>query len=149
MPLQGCDKAFSAGIRASFNPSKAAASAASQMEESMLKYLSICAALSVLGANPVQAQQREAVLHRMEVPGVGFDIVVALPKARGVTYDLAETPDALLMHLNGGLAVAFESAESMLQALDLVQRPACAAEVASRDGMSLMPVAVYLVPTME
>jgi len=119
------------------------------MEDAMLKYLSICTALFVLGAGSVQAQQREATLHRVEVPGAGFDIVLAIPKARGVTFNLGASPDALLVHLDGGLAIAFESATSMVQALDLLRRPVCASQVASTDGASSMPMAVYLVPTAE
>jgi hypothetical protein len=119
------------------------------MEEAMLKYLSICAALFALGTGLVQAQQREATLHRVEVPGAGFDIVLAIPKAGGVIFNHGASPDALLVHLDGGHAVAFDSAESMVQALDLVRRPVCAPQVASTDGTSRMPVAVYLVPTAE
>ena len=116
----------------------------------MLKVLSICAILVALGSNPARAQQQEAVLHRVEVPGTGFDVVVAIPKVRGVVYDLAEAPDALLVHLNGGaLALAFESVESMVEALDLLRRPVCASLVVSKDGISRLPMAVYLAATAE
>jgi hypothetical protein len=115
----------------------------------MLKYMWICAALLAHGSNPAQAQQQEAVVHRVEVPGTGFDVIVAIPKVRGVVYDLADSPDALLVHLDGGLALAFESVESMVQALDLLRRPVCAAQIVSKDGMSRMPMAVYLAATAE
>jgi len=115
----------------------------------MLKYFSIFAVLFALGSNVAKAQQQEAVLHRVEVPGAGFDFVVATPKARGVIDDLGDTPDALLVRLDGGLAVAFESAELMMQTLDLLKQPVCTSHATSRDGKSRMPVAVYLVPRAD
>lgn len=52
----------------------------------MLKHLSICAALIALATGSVNAQQQEAVLQKMQVPGAGFDIILAMPKPSGATY---------------------------------------------------------------
>jgi hypothetical protein len=68
-------------------------------------------AFAMVSAN---AQQKEAVLQKAEVPGVAFDIILAMPKPQGVTFDLSESPDALLVNLIGGeLALALDDAEKM------------------------------------
>ena len=56
----------------------------------MLKHLSICAALIAFAAGAASAQQKEAVLQKMEVPGAAFDIILAMPKSQGATFDLSE-----------------------------------------------------------
>src|SRR5262245_54576656 len=90
----------------------------------MLRLLTICAMFLVAGANPVQAQYQEAVLERVAIPGAGFDLVVATPKSENIIYGLDEAPDALVIRLHGGaLILEFESAESMVQALDHLQKP--------------------------
>jgi len=108
----------------------------------MLKSLSVFAALVALGAGPVHAQKQEAVLQLVEVPRAAFDFVLASPKpGAGALPDLANTPDALLIHLHGGeLAVAFEDAREMVKALDALRSPVWAGSVGQR------PVALYLVP---
>ena len=113
----------------------------------MLKHLSICAALIAFSAGAANAQQKEAILQKLEVPGAAFDIIVAMPKPQGVTFDLSESPDALVVHLIGGeLALGFDDAEKMLKALDTLRRPVGAVHVESPDEGSRIPVAVYLVP---
>ena len=43
-----------------------------------------------------------------------FDIILAIPKPKGVPFNLLKSPDALLVHLIGGeLALAFDDAEQM------------------------------------
>ena len=87
----------------------------------MLKQLSICAALIAFTAGAANAQQKEAILQKLEVPGAAFDIIIAMPKPQGMTFDLSESPDALLVHLIGGeLALGFDNAEKMLKALELL-----------------------------
>ena len=61
----------------------------------MLKHLSVCAALIAFATGSANAQQREAVLQRIAVPG-GFDIVLAMPKPGGATYNLGNSPEAPL-----------------------------------------------------
>jgi len=46
----------------------------------MLKHISICAALLVLGTGSVGAQQPDIVVRKIEVPGAGFDMVVVMSK---------------------------------------------------------------------
>ena len=116
----------------------------------MLKYLSTFAAVVALGSNPAQAQQQEAILQRVEVPGAGFDIIVARPNRPSTIIDLARAPDALVIQLIGGeLALSFDSEERMLRALDSLQLPVCAFQVERAGSTSREPVAVYVVPKSQ
>jgi hypothetical protein len=118
--------------------------------EDMLKQLAICAALIAFAASAANAQQREAFLQKLEVPGGAFDIIVAMPKPGGVTFDLSESPDAFLVHLIGGeLALGFENAEKMLKTFDSLRRPIGAFHVDGPALGSRIPIALYLVPTGE
>jgi hypothetical protein len=120
------------------------------MEDPMFKQLSICAALLVITAGTANAQQKEAVLERMEVPRAAFDIIFAMPKAPIASYDLAKSPEALVMHLVGGeLALGFDSEEKMLAALESMRMPVCAFHVESNDPPARNPVSVYIVPKGE
>ena len=93
----------------------------------MLKLLSLCAALIVIGTAPVAAHQQEAVLHRIETSAAGFDIVLAMPKSPArPMYDLGASPDALIVHLIGGqLVLAFDDAEKMLKAVEFLGITSC------------------------
>ncbi len=116
----------------------------------MLKRLSTCAALIAFAAGAANAQQKEATLQKLKVPGAAFEIIVALPKSQGVTFELSKSPDALLVHLVGGeLALGFDGAEKMLKALDSLRRPIGTFHVDGPDLASPIPVALYLVPTGE
>lgn len=107
----------------------------------MLKTISICAALAILGTSAVNAQQQEALLQNIELPGTGLDIVLAMPKSLGTTINLAKSPDALVANLTGGkLALAFNSENEMVKALESLQRPGCAFESQS------VPISVYVIP---
>jgi hypothetical protein len=120
----------------------------------MLKQLSICAALLVscagfvgIAAGSAGVQQQEAILQAIEVPGAGFDLMVAVPKTPAATVDLDKSPEALVMHLVGGrLVLTFETAEQMLKVFDTLQRPVGAVHVQHSSGNGRVPVAVYLVP---
>ena len=113
----------------------------------MLKHLAICAALIAFTSNFASAQQREAMLQKVEVPGAAFDLVVAMPKTPGGVVDLSESPDALVIHLAGGeLALGFESAEQMLKTFDSLRSPVGAFRVQRNGINSLIPVAVYMTP---
>lgn len=112
----------------------------------MLKLLSICAALIMSGTVSVSAQQREAVLQTIEVPGATFDIVLAVPKAPEATIDLGGSPEALVIYLIGGeLALGFESWEQMLKAFDSLQSPVGTFHVKGNGSKLPIPVAVYIV----
>jgi hypothetical protein len=115
----------------------------------MLKHISICATFIMLGMSPLKAQQQEAALQQVELPGVGFNIVLVTPKSPAATIDLGGSPDALILHLTGGeLALAFEDGSKMLEASDLLRHPGCAFR-ASGDGRSAKPVSVYVVSKRE
>jgi hypothetical protein len=104
----------------------------------------------VAGTSIVQAQHQEADLQRVAMPGAGFDLVVAIPRSDNIIYGLDETPDALVIRLHGGaLILAFENVESMMRALDLLQKPIYASWIAGRNGRSRMPISIYLVPSVE
>ena len=116
----------------------------------MLKHLSLCAALLAFGAASANAQQQEAVLQKVTVPGATFDIILAMPKPSGATYNLGNSPDALLVHLIGGeLALGFDGAERMMKELDTLQLPVCAFHVEGKASKSRKPVSVYIVPKDE
>jgi hypothetical protein len=117
------------------------------MENVMLKFFAICAALISLATDPAGAQQiqQEAVLQKVEVPGARFDIIVAKPKLPRSTINLGNSPDALVMHLVGGeLVLSFDAEEKMLTALEFLRSPACAFQVDGLNGKD--NVAAYLVP---
>ena len=59
----------------------------------MLKHLSIFTALIVLGTGSANAQQREAVLQKVEVPNAGFNLVLAMPKPGTPSLYLRDQPD--------------------------------------------------------
>jgi len=116
----------------------------------MLRLLTIFAMFLVAGANPVQAQHQEAVLQRVAIPGAGFDLLVATPKSENIIYGLDETPDALVIRLDGdALILAFENVESMVLALDHLRKPIYSSWITKRNGKSGMPISVYLVPSVE
>ncbi len=115
----------------------------------MRKYLAICATFLALATNAANAQEREAVLRKVDVPGTGFDIVLATAKSpAAVVHEL--DADALVVHLIGGkLALAFEDADHMIKTLDALQVPACSFQLDSKDGKTRNPVAMYVVPKGE
>jgi len=113
----------------------------------MLKKLSLCAALFALAASPIAAQQQEAVLKRLEVPGAAFDLVLAMPKSppRPLS-DLSESPDALVLHLIGGeLVLTFEDALEMMKAAEWLRSPVGPFRVAGKEAKLCIPLAIYVV----
>ena len=111
----------------------------------MLRQLAISGALLVGTMIPADAQQRQATLQRIEIPGASFDLLIAAPKLAGVIYDLAEAPDALLLNLAGReLALGFEHADAMLRTLELVRTPVC-----SFGGQGRTAITIYTVPKPE
>jgi hypothetical protein len=107
----------------------------------------ICAVLAVIAAGPVAAQEQQASLRRIEVPDSTFDIMLAMPRTPGAIIDLAESPDALVLHLAGGkLALSFESAEAKLEAIDTLRTPVGASQVHHPGSSAPQAVAFYIVP---
>lgn len=115
----------------------------------MLKQFSICAVLLAFGIGQINAQQpqQEAVLQKIELPGAGFDIVLAMPKSPRTPIDLGSAPEAMVIYLVGGeLALTFDSAETMLKARDSLGLPIGAFHT---DGRASKPIAVYAIPKLE
>lgn len=114
----------------------------------MFKYLSICAALFSLAAGPLYAQEREAMLRTVQVPGAGFDLIVATPDPEGGALpNLRDTAETLVVHLQGGkLALVFDDPWKMVKAFDLLRTPVGAFEAPATGGNSPEPIALYIVP---
>jgi len=111
----------------------------------MLKHISICATLVLLGASAVNAQQQQATLQNVELPGTGIDIVLAMPKTPTSNVNLAQSPDAPVVNLIGGhLALALDSQSAALQAWESLRRLGCAFLSEGKNGTT--PIAVYVVP---
>jgi hypothetical protein len=117
----------------------------------MLKRLSMCTALCALMSIPVAAQQQEAVLKRLDLPGATFDLVVALPQSPPRPfYDLSESPDALVVHVIGGkLVLTFEDELEMIKTAQVLKSPVGAFQGARREATSSMPFAVYVIPKAD
>jgi hypothetical protein len=116
-----------------------------RLEDTMLKQVSICAALLGFATGSANAQQREAILQKIEVPGAGFDLVIATPKPGGQTYNLSASPDALVVHLiSSELALSFEDPWQMVKTFDYLRRPIGTFHVDSPDLKSRIPIAVYM-----
>jgi hypothetical protein len=131
----------------SFGRPQIAMVAVGPKEGNMLKHLPICGALIVLVTGSANAQQRQAILQKIELPDAAFDLVVATPKAPIATYDLADTPDAYLMTLAGGeLALGFENGADMLRMSELLRAPVGAIHVRDAVNNAETPVALYSVP---
>ena len=113
----------------------------------MFKYISICAALVVLGSNAVNAQQQEADLQKIDVPNAGFNVVLALPKAGGSTADYHRQPDPNLIYLADAEHV-YGQTGNLKELMDsgIVKVHACTFHVDRRDGHAATPVAVYVIP---
>lgn len=107
----------------------------------------ICAVLALIAVGPVAAQEQQASLRRIQVPDSSFDIMLAMPRTPVAIIDLAESADALILHLAGGkLALSFESVESMLEAIDTLRTPIGASQVRHPGSDPAQPIALYIVP---
>ena len=115
----------------------------------MLKCISICAVLLVVGNCEVKAQQQEATLQKVELPGTGFDIVFAMAKPGGAIADLRGMPDPLVVYSGEG-KLAFAMDDKVLEILrdvDVLNAPPCTFQMISNEGNS--PVTLYVVPKYE
>ena len=116
----------------------------------MLKYLSICTALTVLGAGSVSAQQQETVLQRIEVPNAGFNIVLAVAKSNRPTLSLGGVADPNIVYLaDGELVYAYTGHLQELLDVGALMVPACTFHVDRKDYSPLTPVTVYVIPKGE
>jgi hypothetical protein len=121
------------------------------MEDTMLKHLSICIALTAFGSGSLNAQQQAASLQKMQVPGADFELALAVPKyPAAAAHDLEKSPDALVLHLVGGeLVLGFDSPEKMIAALETVRSPGCTLRVAGNGDKPAKPVAIFVVPKAD
>lgn len=114
----------------------------------MLKQFSICAALVALGMGSANAQYREAVLQKVEVPAAGFDILLATAKPDGWRLEphLDSWPWAPVVYLGDGLAHPITKELLRLTGgVDALTLPACSFQADDGRG-SPGPVALYVVP---
>lgn len=113
----------------------------------MVKRALMCVALTFLGLPSVNAQRLEASLQRIEVPGAGFEIVLASTKTPAVTINLGESPEALVVPLVGSaLALTFEDGADMLAVLEYLRHPGYSFLAPGRDGHPSRAAALYIVP---
>jgi hypothetical protein len=73
----------------------------------MLKFLPIFAALALLGAGSAHAQQREAVLQKIEVPNASFDLLIAMPRPGSPAVIARNQPDPNVIYLGNDLVTAY------------------------------------------
>jgi len=121
------------------------------MEDSMLKYLAICAGFVVLAAGCVNAQETQFVSHRVDVPGAGFSVVFVFAKAVVPIAQPEHQPPILVVHPTGdALAYATESEiEKTFNDVGLSQVPIHAFRVERKDGNPTKPVNVYVIPNRK
>ena len=73
----------------------------------MLRCLLMVATLMVLGTGTGNAQQREAVFRKIEVPNSGFDIILVTAKVGSPAPYYQDHPDPSVIYLPGGLVAAY------------------------------------------
>lgn len=113
----------------------------------LIRRLMYVAVATVIGAGMAQAQQREAVLQRVEVANAGFTIVIATAKPDGATDDYREQPDPNLVYLAAGdLVYAYTGGRQDLAEDAIFTPPACSFKVGRRDLSLRTPVVIYVVP---
>jgi hypothetical protein len=116
----------------------------------MLKCFSVCVLLFSLGSS-VNAQQREAVLHKVEVPGADYMIVVAMPKFPKPKYpnmaiDFRGEPDPQIAYIAGGqLVLGIDDAvERTFKDIASLLHPVCHFHAKDEGINTLSPVGIYL-----
>lgn len=111
----------------------------------MFKHLSICAALIAFGAGATEAQQanQDIVMHKLDVPGADFHIVISMTKSQARTARRGgETASWTIYPIGGELAYARSGEIEKL----FDNHPIHAFQV-DRSGAGLrQAVAVYLIP---
>ena len=116
----------------------------------MLRTLSIFSVLAVLGTGTANAQQREAILQRVEVPNAGFNIALAFAKQGGEPLSFSGLPDPNIVYLaDGQLAYAYTEGSQELMDISTLLAPACTFQVERRDFSPRTPVVVYVIPKGE
>src|SRR5262245_16852954 len=120
-------------------------------EDSMLIRTLPCALLVTLLAGAANAQQREAVLQKVEVADAGFNLVIATAKLNGATADFRGQPDPNIVYLaDGEIVYAYTGRLQELEDMGIIlMPPACTFHVERRDYSPRTPVVVYVIPKGE
>ena len=85
-----------------------------------------CALLVTFLAGAAHAQQREAVLQKVEVANAGFNIVIATAKLNGATADFRGEPDPNIVYpADGELVYAYTGRLQELSDIGILMVPAC------------------------
>lgn len=117
----------------------------------MLKYLSIFAAVTILGTGSVNAQQKDPDWQKVEVPGADFYIVFAISKSpTAPNKELRDQPDPLVVYPTGSeLAFAVDhEVQKIFKDVGALQFPACAFRVERKLSSSTAAV-VWVIPKDE
>ena len=112
--------------------------------------LGMTVAAFALTGSPLHAQQQEAKLLNVGIPGQGFNLVFVMAKPDGATSDLRGVPDPLVIYSGDGeLAFAIDDKTlHMFKDVSLMSAPACTFRTANTAGKST-PVSVYVIPKSE
>jgi hypothetical protein len=121
------------------------------MEENMIRLLTVGIALIALGIGAANAQQREAVLHKVKIPNVNFDVVVATAKPGAPIINLRGQPDPTVVYVaDGNLVIGIDDkVAKMFKDISVIGHPTCTFYTGRTGGSSGEPVALYLVPVAE
>jgi hypothetical protein len=106
----------------------------------------ICLAVAtVIGAGAAHAQQREAILQKVDVGNSGFSIVVATARTGGATADYREQPDPNLVYLAAGdLVYGYTGSRPDLGEDAIFTAPACSFYVERTALSPRTPVVIYV-----
>jgi hypothetical protein len=116
-------------------------------EDAMLIRILPCALLATLVAGAADAQQREAVLQKVELANAGFNIVIATARLNGATADFRKELDPNIVYLaDGELVYAYTGRLQELSDIGILMVPACTFHVERRDYSPPTPVVVYVIP---
>ena len=117
----------------------------------MFKRLSICAVFIALGIGSVNAQQRQALLQKIEVPNAGFDLVIAMAKPGGPTFDFRNQPDPNVVYLMGGQLVVADVGEvqKVFNDVGVMLVPACSFQAESKGNHPQAAASIYVIPRSE
>src|SRR5262245_15294295 len=110
----------------------------------------LCALLVAFAAGAANAQQREAVLQKVELANAAFNLVIATAKPNGATADFRKDPDPNIVYLaDGELVYAYTGRLQELLDIGALIVPACTFHVERRDYSPRTPVVVYVIPKGE
>jgi hypothetical protein len=94
------------------------------MEDAMLKWISMIATLATaLATGSANAQEREAILKRIAVPGAGFDIVVAMAKSGSRAEYYRSQPDPNVVYLGDGLVIGYTPEVAEMVDIEMLMHP--------------------------